>query len=53
MYVDMAFRGIADRSLPGKDADELDAAVMSPQQIIDEIADDQIRFSPALVHDTA
>ena len=45
--------GSQDQSLPGKDADELDAAVMSPQQIIDEIADDQIRFSATLVDDAA
>src|SRR4029434_6432487 len=49
----MACRGMAGSISTGKDADELDAAVMSPQQIIDEIADDQIRFSATLVHDAA
>jgi hypothetical protein len=39
--------------LSRKNRDELDTAPMSPQQIIDEVPDDEVRFPEALVHDAA
>jgi len=40
-------------SVSGNDVDGLDAPAVPPQQVTDEITDDQIRLASAARHDTA